>query len=92
VDPEVVKIFFDHCMLTGNQREDTLRRHFHAQVRTAIPEELEEEWEFYQGWLAGAFDVEGVSAPREAPLEPPTQLEDTALDGLYWTKWGPHGH
>ena len=92
VNLEVVKEFFGNCLLTGREKEDTLRRKLHARVRGAVPEELEEEWEFYQGWLAGAFEVDSVSGPREAPLLPPTQLEDSALDGLYWTKWGPHGH
>lgn len=82
VDPDIVVGFFENCFLIGRQREDTLRRKLHERVRFGVPEELEDEWEFYQGWLAGAYDVEGVSGPREAPLEPPTQLEDSALDSL----------
>lgn len=91
VDTEKVKNFFDNCLLTGRKKEDTLRRVLHERVRFGVPEELEEEWEFYQGWLAGAYDVDGVPGPRDSPLEPPTQLEDSTLDGLYWNKWGPHG-
>lgn len=91
VQEEIVKGFFDNCLLTGRKKEKTIRRELHDRVRYGVPEELEEEWEFYQGWLAGAYDVEGVSGPREAALDSPTQLEDSALDGLYWNKWGPHG-
>ena len=83
--------FFVACYLVGNEREDTLPE-LHGLVRSALPGELEEIWDFYDGWKSGAFRVDGVFAPREAPLIKPIQLEDAALDGVYWTSWGPHGN
>jgi hypothetical protein len=92
VEAAKVVEFFAACHLVGNEREDTLRTELHSLLRSAVPEELEEIWDFYDGWKSGAFRVDGVSAPREAPLIKPIQLEDAALDGVYWTNWGPHGN
>ena len=92
ITSDQIRQFFIGCFLIGNHSEATLRREMHAQVRSGIPENLEEVWDYYDGWMSGAYDVEGVSAPRTAPLEKPLQLLDSDLNGVYWRNWGPHGH
>jgi len=92
ITSDQIRQFFIGYFLIGNHSEATLRREMHAQVRSGIPENLEEVWDYYDGWMSGAYDVEGVSAPRTAPLEKPLQLLDSDLNGVYWRNWGPHGH
>jgi hypothetical protein len=92
VDLNKIPDFFRACHLVGNESEDTLRRELGKHVRRGIPEDLEEVWDFYDGWRAGSYTVDGVSCPREIPLEKPMQLLDSDLDGVYWVNWGPHGH
>lgn len=84
--------FFKATFLIGNQSEETLRSELMKHVRCGIPEELEEVWDYYQGWLEGSYDVDGVSAPRTVVMEKPKQLLDSDLDGVYWNNWGSHGH
>lgn len=91
VDSDKVVEFFRNCHLIGNETEATLRSKLLELVQVSVPEELEDVLDFYDGWLAGAFDVDGVSAPRDLPFEKPTQLDEGALDGVYWSNWGPHG-
>lgn len=87
---EVAKIikFFEGTYLIGTQKESTLRKKLMAQVKSGIPEELEEVWDFYDGWVGGAYDVEGATALREFSFERPKQLLDSDLDGVYWNIWG----
>jgi hypothetical protein len=92
VETAKVVEFFRNCHMIGTEREETLRTKLHDLVRSGMPEELEEVWEFYDGWMAGSYEVEAVSAPREAPFDKPLQLDDASLDGLYWNNWGSHGH
>ena len=91
VDPEIVESFFRGCHLLGMQREETLRRELLALVDPEIPVELQPHAEYYEAWLNGAFQVDGISAPRAVPLERATIPEDSALDGVYWREWGAHG-
>lgn len=83
---------FDNCGITSKETPNRLRKRIAAQVRSGIPEDLEEVWEFYQGWLAGAFDIEGTSRPRAPPTEHLIIPEDCDLDGEYWVKRGPQMH
>jgi hypothetical protein len=92
IDREKAKSFFKACYLTGTHTKDTLRKKLMKHVRSGIPEELEEVWDYYDGWRSGSYSVDGVFAPRELPLEEPKQLLDSELDGLYWNNWGSHGH
>lgn len=92
VDPAAIGNFFKACHLIGSEDRDTLHHSLMSHVRGGIPENLEDVWDFYDGWKSGAYDVDGVSAPREVPLQPPTQLLDSTLNGHYWVNWGNHGH
>jgi hypothetical protein len=92
VEPEAIKRFFAACHFTGTESKQALRDNLMSHVRAGMPESLEEVWDFYDGWKSGAFDVEGVSAPRDVPLEAPTLPLDSDLNGLYWINWGSHGH
>ncbi len=89
---EVSKVikFFEGTYLIGKQTEATLRKKLMAQVKSGIPEELGEVWDFYDGWVSGAYDVEGASALREISFEKPKLLLDSDLDGVYWNIWGAH--
>ena len=89
MDPVKVRNLFINCGLTSKEAPHTLRQRFIDEVRGGIPEELEDIWDFYDGWLSGSFDVEGATRPRTAPLEKPTQLPDTGLNGVYWKIFGP---
>lgn len=91
VDPNKVVEFFRKCHLIGREKVGTLRQQLHELVRSSVPEELEDVVDFYDGWLSGAFEVDGVAAPRELPFELPMQLDEAGLDGIYWNKWGSHG-
>ena len=92
VDPEAIKNFFKACHLIGTESRQELQENLLSHVRGGIPENLEDVWDFYDGWKSGAFDVDGVSAPRDVPLEPPTLPLDSELNGHYWVNWGSHGH
>lgn len=92
VDPEKVKNLFINCGLTSKEAQHVLRQRLVNEVRGGIPEELEDVWDFYDGWLSGAFEVEGATRPRSAPLEKPIQLPDAELNGVYWRNYGAHGH
>jgi hypothetical protein len=90
VETSKVISFFEGTLLVGKQKESTLRKKLMSQVKSGIPEELEEVWDFYDGWVAGSYDVEGASALREISFEKPKQLLDSDLDGVYWNNWGGH--
>ncbi len=90
VGAEKVISFFEGTFLIGNQKESTLRKKLLRQVKSGIPEELEELWDFYDGWVAGSYDVEGAISLREISFEKPKQLLDAELDGVYWNNWGAH--
>jgi hypothetical protein len=92
ITSDQIRQFFKGCFLIGNLPESTLRKKLRSHVRSGIPEKLEEVWDFYDGWMSGAFSVDGVSAPREVPLDKPLQLLDSELSGVYWRNWGLHGH
>lgn len=81
---------FVNCGITSKETPSKLRKRISAQVRSGIPEELEEVWEFYQGWLAGSFDIDGATRPRSDPKEKLICPPDSDLDGAYWVKRGPH--
>lgn len=85
-----IKHLFDNCGITSKETPKKLRKRITAQVRSGIPQELEEVWEFYQGWLAGAFDIEGATRPRAPPTEHLIIPVDSDLDGAHWVKRGPH--
>jgi hypothetical protein len=87
---EKIVALFDNCGITSKETPKRLRERITALVRSGIPDELEEVWEFYQGWLAGAFDVEGATRPRAPPTEPLIIPLDSDLDGAHWVKRGPH--
>jgi hypothetical protein len=89
---EKIASLFDNCGITSKETPKKLRERISAQVRSGMPEELEEVWEFYQGWLAGAFDIEGAVRPRTPPTEDLLTPEDSNLDGQYWVKRGPKMH
>ena len=90
VEPAKIVIFFEGTFLIGTQKESTLRKKLMSQVKSGITEELEEVWDFYDGWVAGSYDVEGASALRDISFEKPKQLLDSELDGVYWNNWGAH--
>ncbi len=90
VGAEKVISFFEGTFLIGNQKESTLRKKLLRQVKSGIPEGLEELWDFYDGWVAGSYDVEGANSLREISFEKPKQLLDAELDGVYWNNWGAH--
>lgn len=92
VDPEKVRNLFINCGLTSKETSKALHKRLMNEVQGGIPEELEEVWDFYDGWLSGAFEVEGATRPRSAPLEKPLHLPDTGLNGVYWKNYGAHGH
>lgn len=92
MQPEKIASLFDYCGITSKETPTQLRKRITAQVRSGMPEELEEVWEFYQGWLAGAFDIEGAVRPRAPPTEALLTPEDSNLDGQYWVKRGPKMH
>ena len=80
---------FNNCGITSTESPKRLHDRIVAQVRSGIPEELEEVWDFYQGWLAGAFDIEGATRPRAPPTEHLFMPADSELNGQYWNKRGP---
>jgi hypothetical protein len=85
--------FFRNCGLIGKERLRSIRQRFMKEVRCGIPPDLHDIWNFYDAWKSGSLDVEGVSLPRDVPLERPLQLRNTDLDGIYWNNYGPHwGH
>ena len=88
VESAKVISFFEGTYLIGSQKESTLRKKLMSQVKGGIPEELEEVWDFYDGWVSGAYEVEGATAMREISFEKPKQLLDSDLDGVYWNNWG----
>lgn len=90
VSENAIVNFFKATYIIGTQSESELRKLLRSQVRSGIPEELEEVWDFYDGWKSGAFDVDGVSAPRDVPMEKPLQLGESTLNGTYWCNWGGH--
>ena len=83
---------FNNCGITSTESPKRLHDRIVAQVRSGIPEELEEVWDFYQGWLAGAFDIEGATRPRAPPTEHLFMPADSELNGQYWNKRGPQMH
>ena len=91
VEAEKIKQFFRSCFLIGKLNKNTLHSNLMKRVRGGIPEKLQEVWDYYDGWKSGSYEVDGVSAPREIPLEPPQQLDSCKLTGVYWTNWGRHG-
>lgn len=91
VDPNKVVEFFRNCHLIGREKPSTLSKQLHELVRASVPEKLEDVLDFYDGWLSGAFEVDGVAAPRALPFERPTMLDKAGLDGIYWNTWGSHG-
>jgi hypothetical protein len=92
VDATKVRNLFINCGLTSKETSNALHQRLLNEVQGGIPEELEEVWDYYDGWMAGAFEVEGATRPRAPPLNKPTQLEDTGLNGVYWRNYGAHGH
>jgi hypothetical protein len=92
VQPETIISLFDNCGITSKETGAKLRKRIAAQVRSGMPEELEEVWEFYQGWLGGAFDIEGATRPRAPPTEHLHIPLNSELDGVYWIKRGPQMH
>ena len=80
---------FNNCGITSKESPKSLHNRIAAQVRSGIPEELEEVWEFYQGWLGGAFDISGATRPRAPPTEHLIVPNDSDLNGQYWIKRGP---
>jgi hypothetical protein len=92
MDPDKIKNLFINCGLTSKEAPHVLRQRFINEVQCGIPEELEDVWDYYDGWLSGSFEVEGATRPRSAPLTKPTQLPDTGLNGVYWQNFGAHGH
>ncbi len=92
VDTMKVKNLFINCGLTSKETPKALHKRLLKEVRGGFPEELEDMWDYYDGWLSGAFEVEGARRPRSAPVEKPTQLPDGELNGVYWKNYGAHGH
>ncbi len=90
VETDKVISFFEGTYLIGSQKESTLRRNLMSHVKGGIPENLEEVWDFYDGWVSGAFKVDGATPPRKITFEKPKQLLDSELDGIYWNNWGAH--
>jgi hypothetical protein len=90
VEPDKIRSFFEGTFLVGSHKESTLRKKLISQVKGGIPEELEEVWDYYDGWVSGAYEVEGASRPRDITFEKPKQLLDSELDGIYWNNWGAH--
>jgi hypothetical protein len=78
---------FRHCGIVCSDSLDTLRGRYMKQVRSDIPEEFKEVWDFYDGWRSGAFDIEGCISPHSDPLASPSQLDESALDGFYWNHY-----
>jgi hypothetical protein len=79
--------YFRNCGLVGGTRLPTLARRFQKEVKGDIPPEHKKSWEFYEAWLAGAINVDGVSRPRGSPLEIPEQIPEAELDGEYWVRY-----
>jgi hypothetical protein len=83
---------FNNCGITSKESPKSLHNRIAAQVRSGIPDELEEVWEFYQGWLGGAFNISGATCPRAPPTEHLIVPNDSDLNGQYWIKRGPKMH
>jgi hypothetical protein len=90
IQSKKIRGLFDNCGITSKETPSKLRKRIIAQVRSGIPEELEEVWEFYQGWLAGSFEIQGATRPRSDPKKKLIIPPDCDLDGAYWVKMGPH--
>jgi hypothetical protein len=90
VESEKIVHLFENCGIISTEAPSKLRERITKLVQSGIPEELEDVWEFYQGWLAGSFDIEGAARPRTSPTESLLIPPDSALDGAYWVKRGPH--
>lgn len=90
IKTEKIAALFANCGITSEETPSKLRKRITNQVRSGMPDELEEVWEFYQGWLAGSFDVDGATRPRSSPKEKLIIPLDSDLDGAYWVKRGPH--
>ena len=76
-----------NCGLVGRTQLTTLKKRFLKEVRGRVPPEHEKSRKFYEAWMAGAINVEGVSRPRGSPLEIPVQIPEAELDGEYWVRY-----
>jgi hypothetical protein len=82
--------YFLNCGIIGEESIASIRDRFHKQIRSGIPPQFEEIWDFYDGWKSGSYQVEGISAIRGVPLEAPAQLLEGELDGGYWSNYGSY--
>lgn len=80
-----------NCGVVGNETLQSLRDRFMDQVVNQVPEEYEPTVEFYDGWVSGAFTVEGAHRGQGVTTEKPQQLAEGYLGGKYWTKFGKLG-
>ena len=77
-----------NCGIVGEESLPSLRRRFMSDVVGSVPEELEEQANFFDSWQSAAIEVEGASRGRGVTLQVPAQISEAELDGIYWTNYG----
>lgn len=77
-----------NCGIVGEETLDSIHSRFMKEVKGLVPEKLQDQQDFYDSWVSGSIEVEGVTRGRGVRLQPPQQLEKGYLDGESWTKFG----
>jgi len=75
---------FTNCGIIGNERLESIRHRFMRSVQREVPSKLEEMKEFFESWELGIINVEGATIGRGLSIEPPQQIPEGYLDGIYW--------
>lgn len=88
VSNENLRAYIANCGWFTDERLDTIYNRFMKEVQRGIPANYKKISDFYDGWVSGAFKVNGIAASHGVPLTKPIQLEHGFLDGHYWNTYG----
>ena len=88
VSNESLLNIFRNCGMIGEEPLSSVRDRFLSGVVGLVPQQLEEQLDFFDAWESHAINVAGATLGRGVSTEAPSQLPEGHLDGDYWTKFG----